>query len=78
MHKVEEESWFLMQARWMLLMEEGRTLHLLRAVPRAWLAGGQRIGLNRMPSYFGGVYDRARECVAIENPSREGTVHVEF
>lgn len=54
-HKVEEEAWFLMQTRWMLLLEEGRTLHLLRAVPRAWLAGGQRIGLNRMPTYFGDV-----------------------
>lgn len=55
MHKLDQEGYFMMQTRWMLLMEEGRTLHLLRAVPRAWLAGGRRIGLNSMPSYFGDV-----------------------
>ena len=42
-----------MQTRWMLWMEEGATLRLLPAVPRAWLQHGQRIELNRVASYFG-------------------------
>ncbi len=52
-HKTHEEAWFLMQTRWMLYHEEGDTLHLLPAVPRAWLAEGQNIALERMCSYFG-------------------------
>ncbi len=52
-HKTHEEGWFLMQTRWMLWLEEGDTLRLLSAVPRAWLEDGQRIELNKVASYFG-------------------------
>lgn len=52
-HKTHEEAWFLMQTRWMLYMEEGDTLKLLRGIPRMWLAPGQRIVLERVASYFG-------------------------
>ncbi|MHB0859239.1 MAG: glucosidase family protein [Anaerolineae bacterium] len=52
-HKTEEEAWFLMQSRWMLYMEEGDTLHLLRGIPRAWLADGKRIACSGLASYFG-------------------------
>jgi len=42
-----------MQTRWMLWLEEGDSLRLLSAIPRAWLADGQTIRLNRVASYFG-------------------------
>ena len=52
-HKTHEEAWFLMQTRWMLWLEEGTTLRLLPAVPRAWLAEGKQITLRKVASYFG-------------------------
>lgn len=52
-HKTHEEAWFLMQCRWMLYMEEGDSLHLLRGVPRAWLSGGKRISIRHAATYFG-------------------------
>jgi hypothetical protein len=42
-----------MDTRWMLYMERGKTLELLGGVPRAWLANGQRVELDRVASYFG-------------------------
>jgi hypothetical protein len=52
-HKTHEEAWFLMQTRWMLWLEDGTTLRLLSAVPRAWLEHGQEIKLEKVASYFG-------------------------
>lgn len=52
-HKTHEEGWFLMQTRWMLWLEQGDALHLLSAIPRAWLVDGKKIRLNRVASYFG-------------------------
>lgn len=52
-HKTHEEAWFLMQTRWMLWLEEGDTLSLLKCVPRAWLEHGQRIELRNVATYFG-------------------------
>jgi hypothetical protein len=52
-HKTHEEAWFLMETRWMFWMEEGRTLKLLSGIPRAWLAPGQSIEIDRAASYFG-------------------------
>lgn len=54
-HKTHEEAWFLMQTRWMLWLEEGKTLHLLSGIPRAWLKDGQTIHLDDVASYFGPV-----------------------
>ena len=54
-HKTHEEGWFLMQTRWMLWLEDGDTLRLLPAVPRAWLKDGRRIELKKVASYFGPV-----------------------
>ena len=31
-HKTHEEAWFLMETRWMLYMEEGDTLSLLKTI----------------------------------------------
>ncbi len=52
-HKTHEEGEFMMQARWMLWLEEGDQLSLLRGVPRAWLENGKQIELDRVVSYFG-------------------------
>jgi hypothetical protein len=52
-HKTHEEAWFLMETRWMLYMEEGPVLHLLRGIPRDWMAGDARIELRQVASYFG-------------------------
>jgi hypothetical protein len=52
-HKTHEEASFLLQTRWMLYLEEGDTLSLLRGVPRAWLSDGQNIELRDVRSYFG-------------------------
>jgi len=54
-HKTHEEAWFLMQTRWMLWLEEGRTLSLLKAIPRRWLKDGKRIALKNVRTYFGPV-----------------------
>jgi hypothetical protein len=52
-HKTHEEAWFLLQTRWMLYLEENDTLDLLSGIPRAWMADGQSISLDRVASYFG-------------------------
>jgi hypothetical protein len=52
-HKTHEEGWFLMQTRWMLYLEKGDTLGFLPGIPRRFLAGGQRIDLDGVATYFG-------------------------
>jgi len=44
-----------MQTRWMLYMEEGSALHLLRTVPRKWLEDTKKIELLNVKSYFGSL-----------------------
>src|SRR5690606_4286208 len=45
-HKTHEEAWFLMETRWMLYMEEGDTLSLLKTIPRAWMEDGKVLVLD--------------------------------
>lgn len=52
-HKTHEEAWFLMETRWMLYMEDGDTLSLLKTIPRAWMEDGKEILLDGVKSYFG-------------------------
>ncbi len=52
-HKTHEEAWFLMETRWMLYLESGRTLRLLAGAPRAYLADGQTVAVDGAASYFG-------------------------
>lgn len=54
-HKTHEEAWFLMETRWMLYMEEGNALHLLKTIPRAWMEDGKEIILEDVQSYFGKI-----------------------
>jgi len=67
-HKTHEEGWFLMQTRWMLLMEEGSTLHMLRGIPRAWLGHGKKLSFDGMKTYFGPV------ALEVESRPGEGTI----
>lgn len=38
-----------------LLAERGRTLHLLRGIPRSWLEDDKRIRVENAPTHFGTV-----------------------
>ena len=71
-HKTHEEAWFLMQTRWMLLMEEGDALHLLPGVPRAWLVHGQRIEIQDMATYFGPV------SLRVESRIEDGVIRARY
>lgn len=62
-HKTHEEAWFLMETRWMLYMEEGDTLNLLKTIPRAWMEDGKEIQLDGVKSYFGNVVFSAKSEV---------------
>ena len=44
-----------METRWMLYLEDGRTLKLLPGIPRKWLENNKQIELNNVASYFGPV-----------------------
>jgi hypothetical protein len=50
-----EESAFLERFRNMLVMEDGRSLWLARATPRAWLEQGKRVAIKDAPTNFGPV-----------------------
>ncbi len=63
-HKTHEEGWFLMQIRWMLLMEKGTELRLLPGIPRAWLRNGRRVAFENMGSHFGAVSLRVESKLA--------------
>ncbi|MBS0664550.1 MAG: hypothetical protein JSR48_14885 [Verrucomicrobia bacterium] len=63
-HKTHEEAWFLMETRWMLYLESGRTLRLLAGVPRAYLADGQTVAVDGAASYFGPLSFRLESHVA--------------
>lgn len=54
-HKTHEQAWFLMETRWMLYLEEGRTLKLLPGIPRAWMEDGKHVRLENVRSYFGPI-----------------------
>lgn len=54
-HKGHEEGWMLMQIRWMLFLEDGKDLHLLKCAPRSWFAPGKRTVLENVRSTLGKV-----------------------
>ena len=53
--KTFEEAAFLERVRAMLVMEDGKSLWLARATPRAWLEQGQKISVKDAPTFFGTV-----------------------
>ncbi len=81
-HKTHEEAWFLMETRWMLYMEQGKTLQLLAGIPRSYMEDGKRIALTKVASHFGtlsltvdsrlgqGHIDAEVECDSDRRPER--------
>lgn len=56
-------GWFIENFRNALVMEDGPTLWLARATPRAWLADGKKIEVRNAPTWFGKVdYEIASEA----------------
>ncbi len=64
-------GWFCENMRNMLVMEEGKTLWLARATPRAWLESGRTIHVADAPSYFGTV------AYSITSQLSEGAIRAE-
>jgi hypothetical protein len=76
--KIYEESCFLERFRQMLVMEEGDSLWLARATPRAWLEQGRKISVKNAPTHFGVVgyeivsdADSAKIAATVELPARK-------
>jgi hypothetical protein len=70
-------GWFLENFRNLLLIEDGASLWIARATPRAWLEQGKRITVSNAPTYFGATayeivsdVDHARIAATIEIPNR--------
>jgi hypothetical protein len=61
---MHSNSRFIDMVRIALLVEEGRTLHLMAGTPRSWLDDGQKIEVRHAPSYFGEVNYTARSQLA--------------
>jgi hypothetical protein len=75
--KIYEESCFLERLRHMLVMEDGDSLWLARATPRAWFEQGEKISVKNAPTHFGVVaYDLVSDIeggtitATIDLPSR--------
>ena len=75
--KSYEEACFLERFRMMLVMEEGRSLWLARATPRAWLEQGRKIAVRNAPTWFGPAayeivsdVDRGRITATVDLPGR--------
>jgi hypothetical protein len=75
--KVFEEAAFLERFRNLLVMEEGDSLWIARATPRAWLEQGKRISVTNAPTHFGTLAyeivsdaDNGTITATVEIPSR--------
>jgi hypothetical protein len=71
-------GWFLEQFRNLLMMEDGQSLWIARATPRAWLEQGKKITVKNAPTYFGPLayeivsdVDHGKITATIEIPSRD-------
>ena len=70
---MHSNSRYIDMVRIALLLEQGKTLHLMAGTPRGWLADGEKIEVKHAPSYFGEVNFTARSQVA----SGQITVQIE-
>jgi len=75
--KIFEEAAFLERFRNLLVMEDGDSLWLARATPRAWLQQGRKISVKNAPTHFGTVgyeiistADDGKITATVEMPSR--------
>jgi hypothetical protein len=78
-------GWFLECFRNLLVMEDGESLWLARATPRAWLEQGKKMSVRNAPTYFGTAafelasdVDHGTITATVEIPSRKPprTVHL--
>jgi hypothetical protein len=70
-------GWFMEHFRNLLVMEDGQSLWVARATPRAWLEQGKKIVVKNAPTYFGTLayeivsdVDNGKITAVIEMPSR--------
>ncbi len=70
-------GWFMENFRNLLMMEDGESLWVARATPRAWLKQGDKIAGRGAPTYFGALayeivsdVDHGRIMATVEIPSR--------
>jgi hypothetical protein len=70
-------GWFMENFRDMLVMEDGQSLWVARATPRAWLEQGKKIAVKNAPTYFGPLayqivsdVDNGKIVATVEIPSR--------
>lgn len=73
-----EEAGFMERFRGMLVYEEGASLWLARATPRAWLKQGGKIAVKNAPTCFGTVayeivsdVDNGRMAATVKLPARK-------
>ena len=52
-HKTSEEAQFLLRCRWMLFLEDGRSLKLLPGIPSDWLDDGKKVSVKGAKCHFG-------------------------
>jgi hypothetical protein len=71
-------AWFMENFRNLLVWEDGRTLWLARATPRAWLEHGRKIAVKNAPTHFGTVayeivsdVDNGKITATVEMPTRK-------
>ena len=76
--KIFEEAAFLERFRDLLVMEQGDSLWIARAAPRAWLEQGRKILVKMAPTHFGVLsyqivsdIDNHRITATVEIPSRD-------
>jgi hypothetical protein len=70
-------GWFMENFRNLLVMEEGDSLWVARATPRAWLQQGKKISVRNAPTYFGTLAyeissdaDQGKISATLEIPER--------
>ncbi|MHB8861187.1 MAG: hypothetical protein ACYC6N_02200 [Pirellulaceae bacterium] len=85
--KIYEEACFLERFRNLLVMENGDTLWIARATPRAWLEQGKKISVKNAPTHFGTVayeivsdvdHDRINAIVAMPTRNPPKSVVLRF
>jgi hypothetical protein len=71
-------GWFMENFRDLLVMEEGQSLWIARATPRAWLEQGKKISVKNAPTYFGALaytidsdVDNGKISATVDMPSRK-------
>jgi len=80
-------AWFELYRNMLIRERDDDVLVLAQATPRAWLRDGQKIELERVPTYYGEVSatfesrtrsDEIRADVALTGARRPGALHVRF